>query len=95
MIRGVGLAVRLKSKLKMGLICRLSLLIRRGLTVVAVTVLEKIPAGAISLHNIGMIEAAIIGSLVATYALRLPMRTNTDILAPMAVGAGLYHLAPP
>lgn len=54
-----------------------------------------IPAGAISLHNIGMIEAAIIGSLVATYALRLPMRTNTDILAPMAVGAGLYHLAPP
>ena len=54
-----------------------------------------VPAGAISLHNLGMIEAALIGSLIATYVIGMPMRTNSEILVPMAVGAGLYHVAPP
>jgi hypothetical protein len=54
-----------------------------------------IPAGVISLHNIGMIEAAVIGSLIATYVLGMPMRTYPELLIPMAVGAGLYHVAPP
>lgn len=58
-----------------------------------------IPSGTISLHNIGMIEAAVIANLIYVYALRgssfAPLDTVSEILFPMAVGAGLYHMAPP
>ena len=61
-----------------------------------------IPSGMISLHNIGMIEAAALANLLYL-AVRsgsglyrfVPLNTAQDIALPMAVGAGLYHVAPP
>jgi hypothetical protein len=63
-------------------------------------VLHRIlPSGSLSLHNIGMIEAALIANLLYYYVLRgnslAPLDTMTEIALPMAVGAGLYHMAPP
>ena len=60
-----------------------------------------IPTGMISLHNIGMIEAAALANL-AWLVFRaglvpsfVPLDRAKDIALPMAVGAGLYFVAPP
>lgn len=58
-----------------------------------------IPSGSLTLHTIGMIEAALIANLIYIYGLRgnsiAPLDAMTEIALPMAVGAGLYHMAPP
>jgi hypothetical protein len=53
-----------------------------------------IPGGTLSLHNIGMVEAALIGVMIDQYVLggRGGMMENA---VAGAIGAGLYHMAPP
>ena len=57
-----------------------------------------IPNGSLSLQNIGMLEAAIIGNLIYYYGLRgnsmAPLQT-TEIMMAAGVGAGAYYMAPP
>ena len=56
-----------------------------------------LPAGTLSLQNIGMVEAAIIGSLIYAYGMARPDRLmqSSEYLIAGGVGAGLYMMAPP
>jgi hypothetical protein len=58
-----------------------------------------IPAGTISMYYLGMLEAAAITNLIYIGLLRpqssLPLDRMYEIALPMAVGAGLYKMAPP
>jgi hypothetical protein len=58
-----------------------------------------IPTGTLSLQNIGTLEAALIANLLYVYVMRrpssVPLDTVSEILFPMAVGAGVYKMLPP
>jgi hypothetical protein len=53
-----------------------------------------IPAGSLSLHNIGMIEAGLLG-IVISQTLFFARGNFTEYAIGAAVGAGAYHMAPP
>lgn len=58
---------------------------------------KAISPGVLSLHNIGMVEAAIIGVAIywAARGRNAPAMMRSEVLIAGGTGSLLYHIAPP